>query len=170
MATYAIGDVHGCFAPLERLLDQLNFDPAKDNLWFAGDLVNRGPDSLATLRFVRALGSSAITVLGNHDIHLLAIYYGLRSAEKDPTLAQVLEAPDVDELIHWLQCQPLLHVQRGFALVHAGIHPHWNLKTATTLAAEIETQLRRVDSKDTLSKLYGPSSNDWQVEKNTDNR
>ncbi len=161
MATYAIGDVQGCFEPLQRLLEKLRFDPANDTLWFAGDLVNRGPQSLESLRFVKSLGQSAITVLGNHDIHLLALYYGLRPRGKDPTLEQVLDAPDVEELIVWLQQQPLLHQNESKVLVHAGLHPHWTIETATTLAREVEAILHKLDGKDALAPLYGPTDGEW---------
>ncbi len=161
MATYAIGDVQGCFEPLQRLLEKLRFDPANDTLWFAGDLVNRGPQSLESLRFVKSLGQSAITVLGNHDIHLLALYYGLRPRGKDPTLEQVLDAPDVEELIVWLQQQPLLHQSKSNVLVHAGLHPHWTIETATTLAREVEAILHKLDGKDALAPLYGPTDGEW---------
>lgn len=170
MTTYAIGDIQGCFEPLQRLLEKLRFDPADDQLWFAGDLVNRGPDSLATLRFVKSLGDSAVTVLGNHDIHLLALYYGLRPMGKDPTLTQVIDAADVNELIEWLQQQPILHVLSEFALVHAGIHPQWSIDEATMLAGEIETKLQSVRHKDALAELYGPTTGSWQSVRETADR
>ena len=108
MATYAIGDIHGCYEPLCRLLDKINFDQAADRLWFTGDLVNRGPQSLETMRLVKSLGDSSVTVLGNHDIHLLALYYGVRKLkDKDNTLFQVLDAKESDELIMWLS---LIHI------------------------------------------------------------
>ena len=170
MTTYAIGDIQGCFEPLQRLLDKIRFDPCEDQLWFAGDLVNRGPDSLATLRFVRSLNDAAITVLGNHDIHLLALYYGVRPVGKDPTLTQVLEAPDADELIDWLQRRPLLHLHDGFALVHAGIHPQWNIATAQVLAEEVEAKLAAARSAEALNALYGQTSGDWQSAEFSDQR
>ncbi len=170
MTTYAIGDIQGCFEALQRLLDKLKFDPAADTLWFAGDLVNRGPQSLQTLRFVKSLGTAAITVLGNHDIHLLALYYGLRTREKDPTLNQVLDAPDADDLIHWLQGLPLMHQQHGYILVHAGLHPHWDIATAQTLATEVSASLKACRDKDALSVLYGPSSGSWPLARHTDER
>ncbi|MEM7256388.1 MAG: symmetrical bis(5'-nucleosyl)-tetraphosphatase [Pseudomonadota bacterium] len=170
MTTYAIGDIQGCFEPLERLIEQLQFDVNNDQLWFAGDLVNRGPDSLATLRFVKSLGSAAVTVLGNHDIHLLALYYGLRPRDKDPTLTQVLDAPDADELIHWLQQQPLMHTAHNFALVHAGIHPQWSIATANALADELHNSIAAVDSAETLAALYGPTSGTWADAQDTDMR
>ncbi len=170
MTIYALGDIQGCFDALERLLDKIHFDPRVDKLWFAGDLVNRGPKSLDTLRFVKSLGKSAITVLGNHDIHLLALYYGVRPPGKDPTLTQVLDAPDVSELVHWLQQQPLLHIHNHFALVHAGIHPHWTIDTALSLARELQEQLSALTRKEDLKNLYGPTSGDWQSEQHSDTR
>ncbi len=170
MATYVIGDIQGCFEPLQRLLDKLRFDPASDTLWFAGDLVNRGPDSLATLRYVRSLGNAAVTVLGNHDIHLMALYYGLRPRGKDPTLDQVLNAPDVAELIHWLQQHPLLHRQGEHVMVHAGLHPQWTIETAESLAAELESTLQSITNSDELAPLYGPTTGNWQDAESTDQR
>lgn len=170
MATYAIGDIQGCFEPLQRLLEKLRFDPANDTLWLAGDLVNRGPDSLATLRFVKALGESAITVLGNHDIHLLALYYGLRPRGKDPTLEQVLNAEDAEDLIHWLQQHPLLHQQGNHVMVHAGLHPQWTIETACLLARELEATLKTLTNKETLTPLYGPTEGSWQKAEQSDYR
>ena len=133
MAVYAIGDLQGCLDPLQRLLDRIRFDPSVDRLWFTGDLVNRGPASLATLRFVRALGDSATTVLGNHDMHLLAIAWAEnRSTRKKDTLSEILEAPDREELLEWLRRQPLLHHDPalGFTMVHAGLPPQWDVEDA----------------------------------------
>jgi len=132
MATYVIGDLQGCLSPLERLLEKVKFDPSKDRLWFVGDLVNRGPKSLQTLRFVKSLGESAITVLGNHDLHLLAVVYGYRKPSGKDTLKRILQAPDRDDLCQWLASQPLMHTDAalGHTLVHAGIHPHWSLQRA----------------------------------------
>src|SRR5437899_1232395 len=123
MATYAIGDIQGCYDELRALLDDLDFDETRDQLWFVGDLVNRGPRSLEVLRFVKGLGNSAVTVLGNHDLHLVmqAEGYGRRNAED--TLEQVLNASDRDELAAWLRQQPLFHAENKFAMVHAGLLP-----------------------------------------------
>ena len=170
MAIYAIGDIQGCFEPLRALLRKIDFQPDNDTLWFAGDLVNRGPDSLKSLRYVKSLGRSAVTVLGNHDIHLMALYYGLRSRDKDPTLEQVLDAPDIDELINWLQQQPILHVQDNFVLVHAGLHPHWSMDTAVQLADELHHHISQIHDKSTLASLYGPTDGSWQEAENTDLR
>lgn len=142
MSTYVIGDVQGCYDELQQLLDRISFDPADDTLWFVGDLVNRGTGSLQTLRFVKSLGNSAVTVLGNHDLHLLALYCGVRPTGKDPTLEPVLNAPDSHALIQWLLQQPLLHREDNLVMVHAGLHRDWSIETAVCLAREIETQLQ----------------------------
>lgn len=170
MATYAIGDIQGCYEPLQLLLEKISYSPTSDTLWFAGDLVNRGPDSLKSLRFVKSLGDSAVTVLGNHDIHLLALYYGLRPRGKDPTLEQVLDAPDVDELIQWLQQQPLLHRQDNFVLVHAGLHPHWKIETAVQLADEVHQIISTLENESSLAPLYGPGDGQWTDAEHTDLR
>jgi bis(5'-nucleosyl)-tetraphosphatase (symmetrical) len=131
MAIYAIGDIQGCYDPFRRLLDELEFDTGKDTLWLTGDIVNRGPKSLKTLRFVRSLGDSAITVLGNHDLHLLALSVGkIRYGQRFETLDSILKASDCDELMDWLRHRPLAHYDKslGTLLVHAGVHPRWSAK------------------------------------------
>ncbi len=163
MATYAIGDVQGCYDALCTLLDRIGFDPAADSLWFAGDLVNRGPQSLATLRLVRALGAGAITVLGNHDLHLIAVAHGnLRHHRKD-TFHDVLNAPDRDELIDWLCHQCLLHHDAGlgYTLIHAGLPPQWDLATAQRCAREVEIRLRGADRGAFMAHLYGDTPDIW---------
>ena len=157
MAVYAIGDIQGCAEPLHALLDRIGFDPAGDSLWFTGDLVNRGPHSLEVLRFVRSLGDRAVVVLGNHDLHLLAVWYGYATEKRHDTLRQVLEAPDADELLDWLRRRPLMHLDRalGYALVHAGIHPSWTLEAALAYAREVEEALRLPDPSDYFRDLYG---------------
>lgn len=142
MATYAIGDVHGHLPTLDRLLDEIRFDRKADRLWFCGDLVNRGPDSLGVLRRVIDLGDRALTVLGNHDIHLLARAEGLAEPKRRDTLDEVLAAPDLADLVHWLRRRPLVHREGEWFLVHAGLHPHWTLNEAAALAAEVEVGLR----------------------------
>lgn len=144
MAVYAIGDVQGCYTALLALLDRLHFDDTRDQLWFAGDLVNRGPQSLEVLRFVKALGEGAITVLGNHDLHLLAVAHGRRRLKKQDTLADILAAPDRDDLLTWLRHRPLLHHDTtfGITLLHAGMPPQWTLTMAQSYAAEVEAVLR----------------------------
>ena len=165
MASYAIGDIQGCYDSLQRLLDKLKFDPAKDTLWFAGDLVNRGPDSLSTLRLVKSLANSAITVLGNHDLHLLAIAAKHKNT-KDPGLKKVLKANDAEELLTWLRKQPLLHhdAQLGYTMAHAGIYPGWNLQDALCHAAELEKVLRSENYLDFIFNMYGNLPEKWHDE------
>lgn len=161
MATYAIGDVQGCYDELQRLLDVINFDPTLDKLWFAGDLVNRGPQSLQTLRFVKKLGDSAITVLGNHDLHLLAAACLEKKAQKKNTLHQVLEAPDCGELLEWLRHRPLFHYQNGYCLLHAGLPPQWDFNKTKKMAKKAEMVLRSKDYRDFLKQMYGDKPNKW---------
>jgi len=142
MATFAIGDVHGCYATLRRLVERLRFDPGGDRLWFVGDLVNRGPASLEVLRWVAELGDRAVTVLGNHDLHLLARALGIAEARRRDTLDPILEAPDRDDLLHWLRSRPLVHREGGFLLVHAGLFPSWSPGKAERLGMEVEEALR----------------------------
>lgn len=162
MAIYAIGDIQGCFEDLSKLLDTINFNPAIDKLWFVGDLVNRGPDSLSTLRFIKELGSTAITVLGNHDLHLLATYHGIKR-NNDTSIQEVLNSPDCDELIHWLRQQPLLHhdEETNFTLVHAGIYPYWSLAQAKQYANELEKVLSADNYLDFLNHMYGNQPSAW---------
>ena len=161
MATYAIGDIQGCYDPLQRLLDQLHFDPAHDMLWCVGDLVNRGPQSLEVLRFVKALGASAITVLGNHDLHLLAMDAGHGRQHKGDTLAAVLAAPDRDELLHWLRHQRLAWRAQDYLLVHAGVLPNWTVDDTLRLATEAEAALQSDDYREFFAQMYGNAPNVW---------
>ena len=163
MSVYAIGDVQGCFAELQSLLDLIEFDPARDRLWFAGDLVNRGPQSLETLRFVHRLGEAALTVLGNHDLHLIAADFDARYARPKDTLQPILQAPDKDELLQWLRCRPLLHhdPELGFTLLHAGLPPQWDLARAQDCAAEVEEVLRDGRHGEFLSRMYGNEPDLW---------
>ncbi len=166
MATYAIGDIQGCFDELQQLLQQLNFDQANDQLWFCGDLVNRGPKSLETLRFVKGLGDAAVTVLGNHDLHLLAKAEGFGKQLKQDTLDEILNAPDCDELMHWLRHQPLLHYDNelGYSMVHAGLPPQWDLATAQSCARELEKKLRAADYHEFIRVMYGNQPDLWSDE------
>ena len=147
MATYAIGDVQGCFDTFQRLLTRIGFDPTGDRLWLAGDLVNRGPASLDVLRWVREHEAACVTVLGNHDLHLLARAEGVARRKKLDTLEDVLSAEDRDELLDWLSRQPLLHVEDGHVLVHAGLHPKWSIDEAQRRAREAEAVLRGPDRR-----------------------
>jgi bis(5'-nucleosyl)-tetraphosphatase (symmetrical) len=160
MAHYVIGDVQGCDAELAALLQQCAFNPEHDQLWLVGDLVNRGPDSLAVLRRIRALGDAARCVLGNHDLHLLALAYGHGKKHRQDTLDDILAAPDHDELIHWLCQQPLLHQEAGWMMVHAGLWPEWDESTAIELASEISEQLQ-TRPETFLAHLYGNHPDRW---------
>lgn len=162
MATYAIGDVQGCLDPLRRLLTALRFDPSCDRVWFTGDLVNRGPDSLGVLRFVRSLGAAATTVLGNHDFHLLAVAEGAPQGRGD-TLDPVLGAADRDELLEWLAHRPLLHHDERlqWTMVHAGIMAQWDLPLARTLAHAVETRMRGPTRRAFLAELWGDEPRNW---------
>ena len=142
MATYAVGDVQGCFEELQALLARAGFDAARDRLWFVGDLVNRGPASLEVLRFARDLGARALVVLGNHDLHLLCVAHGHARKRKDDTLDELLAAPDALPLLDWLRARPMMHVEGGYALVHAGLLPQWSIGKALSLAHEVEHALR----------------------------
>lgn len=149
MATYVVGDVQGCFITLERLLARIDFDASRDRLWLVGDLVNRGPSSLEVLRFVRGLGASAVTVLGNHDLHLIERRRGTREPRRRDTFDDVLDAPDGDVLIDWLVERPLLYREGDAVIVHAGILPTWSLAQAEKLAKKASLAFRDggVDSK-----------------------
>lgn len=165
MATYAIGDVQGCCDELEQLLERLRFDPAQDCLWFTGDLVNRGPRSLDVLRKVSGLGRAAVTVLGNHDLHLLALAHVTNAKSKSlDTLDEILRAPDRDELLDWLRHQPLLHhdPQLACTLVHAGLPPQWDLTQAQACAKELSAVLRDWRAYPELFKhMYGDKPDLW---------
>jgi len=162
MATYAIGDLQGCYDPLARLLDYLKFSPEDDCLWFVGDLVNRGPQSLEVLRFVKGLGPAAATVLGNHDLHLVMQAAGHGKANREDTLAPILAAPDRDELLAWLRAQPLFHRANGWAMVHAGLLPAWDVAQAQTLSDEVHAALNAPDYTDFLAHMWGSEPNAWR--------
>jgi bis(5'-nucleosyl)-tetraphosphatase (symmetrical) len=164
MAQYAIGDVQGCYDPLRRLIDKLHFDPAKDRLWFVGDLVNRGPKSRRTLRFVKSLGDSAVTVLGNHDLHLLALAHDVKFKKTHfDSLYKILGNKDCNELLEWLRRQPLAHYDKKLntLMVHAGIPPQWTVKKTMRRAAEVEKALRADSYGDFLENLYGNKPAVW---------
>lgn len=163
MSTYAVGDVQGCLEPLQRALDAVAFDATRDRLWLTGDLVNRGSESLGVLRLVRSLGTAATVVLGNHDLHLIAVALQIRPPRKKDTFHDVLTAPDRSELIEWLRQLPLLHqdAELGFTLVHAGIPPHWTLDTARHRAHEVESTLRGSTPELLLANMYGDEPRLW---------
>jgi len=169
MAIYAIGDLQGCYDPFRKLLDKLRFDPAADTLWLTGDLVNRGPKSLKTLRFVRSLGDSAITVLGNHDLHLLALGSGKAPInDRFETLRKTLRANDADELLDWLRHRPLAHYDKSLKtlLVHAGTYPSWSVKKTLARAAEVEEALQGDNFRTLLEKMYGNAPTQWSGDLN----
>ncbi len=163
MAVYAIGDVQGCYQPLMNLLELIQYSPKQDQLWFTGDLVNRGPQSLAVLRFIKNLQPTPIVVLGNHDLHLLAIYHHSQYLKKSDTLQEILAAPDVDELIFWLSRRPLLHFDPdlNFAMVHAGLPPQWSFKEALQHAREVEQFLQSSQAAFFFQHLYGNEPSLW---------
>ena len=164
MSTYAIGDIQGCYDELQRLLQQIDFDPAHDRLWFTGDLVNRGPKSLETLRFVKGLGERAVTVLGNHDLHLLAVWqHKHKHFKSNDTLGPIFEADDGEELLEWLRHQPLMHYDAtlDYAMFHAGLPPQWDRDEALSRAAEVETVLQGERFHEFLGHMYGNKPRCW---------
>lgn len=161
MATYAIGDIQGCFREFRQLLDLIKFDPACDRLWLVGDLVNRGPDSVAMLRFVKGLGHAAVTVLGNHDLHLLVAAEGHAKIHRTDTIHDVLRAPDRDELLHWLRHQRMMHAEGPYAMVHAGLLPSWSIEQARALAAEVEAALQGDNHLEFFAHMYGNRPDHW---------
>ena len=162
MATYAIGDIQGCYSALRRLLDKIEFDAARDRLWLVGDLVNRGPQSLAVLRFVKSLGTRAVTVLGNHDLHLMVVAAGIVAPHRGDTLNAILRAPDRDELLDWLRNRKMMHAAGRYAMVHAGLLPQWTIAKALSLAHEVERALRRADYGEFLRHMYGNQPDRWR--------
>ncbi|MBV2236000.1 MAG: symmetrical bis(5'-nucleosyl)-tetraphosphatase [Sterolibacterium sp.] len=164
MARYAIGDIQGCYREFRQLLDLIRFDPTTDELWLVGDLVNRGPQSLDVLRCVRELGPAAITVLGNHDLYLLMRAAGHAKQNRqaaDDTLTPILDAPDREELLHWLRQRPMLHVADEHVMVHAGLLPQWRVAQAVGLAGEVETALRSANHSEFLAHLWGSQPAAW---------
>ncbi len=162
MSCYAVGDIHGCFRTFQRLLAKCRFDPAVDRLWLVGDLVNGGPDSLETLRFARDLGERAVTVLGNHDIYLLARAWGVISRKKRDTLDKLFGAPDRDDLIDWLRRRPLIHRQDGALVVHAGLLPAWTLEQAIELATAVSDRLKSDSIGEFLAASYALRRESWE--------
>lgn len=160
MTQYVIGDIQGCLAELKMLLAQLAFNPGKDTLWFTGDLVNRGPQSLETLRLVYQHDSCMQMVLGNHDLHLLALNYGYGKLKHGDTISDILNATDKNPLLGWLVQQPLMLQQDNFVMVHAGIWPQWSIEQAQTLAHEVECVLQN-SPKDFFAQMYGNKPNTW---------
>ncbi len=168
MAIYAIGDIQGCFLSLLKLLENIDFNRDKDKLLFSGDLVNRGPKSLETLRFIKSLGDCAVSVLGNHDLHLLATYYTGKKLNNKDTIDDILNANDRLELLNWLRFNPLIHSEDGWIIVHAGIPPQWNIKSAKNYALEIENIIQSDTNQETFiqffNHMYGNSPQQWTEE------
>ena len=163
MSAYAIGDIQGCYSELQNLLNEINFDERRDELWFTGDLVNKGPKSLQTLRFIKALGVNAKITLGNHDLHLLAVAKNIQPLLKKDTIQEILAADDVKELIDWLKSRPLLITDDNlnFTMVHAGLPPQWSLENAKEFAKECELILQSEKINKLLAEMYGDTPNIW---------
>lgn len=162
MATIAIGDVQGCYDQLMRLLERAGYDERRDLLWFVGDLVNRGSQSLQTVRFVKGLGSRAVTVLGNHDLALLVVAEGIKKPYASDTFGDILAAPDREELLAWLRQQQMMHADGGYAMVHAGLPPQWSVAQALALAREAEQALRGPGYREFLRRMYGNEPVRWR--------
>jgi bis(5'-nucleosyl)-tetraphosphatase (symmetrical) len=158
---YLVGDVQGCCDPFEQLLEQIDFSPSRDHLYMLGDLVNRGPQSLATLRRLHGLGGAATCLLGNHDLHLLAVAYGARSQHHNDTLDDVLAAPDRDALLHWLRHQRMACHECGWLMVHAGVVPQWDARMTLELAHEVEHLLQSPALPEFLLVMYGQEQLRW---------
>ena len=161
MSTYVVGDIQGCLKPLKCLLRDVAFNPDKDMLWSVGDIVNRGPKCLKTLRFLYKMRKNLIMVLGNHDLHLLAVAAGVRPPGSSDTLDKILKAPDREKLLGWLIKRPLLHVEHGYTLVHAGIPPQWTVDEAVGYAGEVEAVLRSPDCVQFFAHMYGDEPALW---------
>jgi len=162
MATYAIGDIQGCYHAFQALLERVEFDVASDHLWLVGDLINRGSGSLEVLRWCYQHQQHISTVLGNHDLHALAVAHGIRKAHRSDTLQAIIDAPDAETLITWLRHQPLMVATDDYVMVHAGLLPQWQVSEALAFAKEVETTLRGDDYVDFLANMYGNTPNAWQ--------
>lgn len=159
---YLLGDLQGCCDPLERLLATIDFSPSRDKLYVLGDLVNRGPDSLGVLQRLRALGDSAVCLLGNHDLHLLAVAHGVRKPHRSDTLEAILSSPDRETWLDWLRQRPLAIHEHGWLMVHAGVVPQWDAAQAVALAGEVQTMLRSPEIGGFLNVMYGAQPDRWQ--------
>ena len=162
MATYAIGDLQGCFFSFQDLLKKIQFNTEHDRLWFVGDLINRGPGSLEVLRWIFERQSSVVAVLGNHDLHTLVVAEGFVSAHRSDTIQVLLDAPDADDLLTWLRHQPLVHFEHGYLMVHAGLLPQWTIDDAMMLGAEVQAALQSDHYADFLKHMYGNEPIAWQ--------
>jgi len=161
MATYAIGDIQGCYHSFRQLLQHIHFNTQQDRLWLVGDLINRGPGSLELLRWVYEHQSSIVAVLGNHDLHTIAVAEGFIAPSKGDTLQALLDAPDCDKLLSWLRRQSMIHAEHGYLMVHAGLLPQWTAEQALALGAEVEHALRGPNYRDYLTQMYGNLPNHW---------
>ncbi len=161
MATYAIGDLQGCFFSFQDLLKKIQFNPVHDGLWFVGDLINRGPGSLDVMRWMLEHQSSVVTVLGNHDLHTLVVAEGFVSAHRSDTIQSLLDAPDAPELLRWLRHQPLVHFEHGYLMVHAGLLPEWTVDQAMALGAEVHLALQAPNYREFLQHMYGNDPKRW---------
>lgn len=163
MSIYVIGDVQGCYRELQVLLQKIGFKPDQDQVWFTGDIINRGPQSLDTLRFVIDLGDSAVTVLGNHDLHCLALACGYGKVHGEDTLDAIFNAPDVEDLLAWLRHRPLIHRDHHYpvTLIHAGLPPQWDIEQASACAAEVEQALQSEDYPEYFANMYGNKPRQW---------
>ena len=166
MSTYVVGDIQGCFEPFQHLLAQVRFNPDKDRLWSTGDLVNRGPQNLETLRWFHTHRDNVTLVLGNHDLHLMAVSAGASKPGPSDNMHDIIEAPDRESLLEWLRCQPLVHHENKVALVHAGIPPMWNIKDALARAKEVETALQGEDTMLFFRTMYGNEPSVWNDDLN----
>jgi len=162
MATYAIGDIQGCFHAFQSLLSRLKFNKAQDQLWLAGDLINRGSGSLAVLRWCYEHQANIKTVLGNHDLHALAVAHGIRPAHRSDTLQAIIDAPDADELLTWLRHQPLMVSNDAYVMVHAGLLPQWEIRDALACAKEVEAALQSENYRVFLREMYGNKPKVWR--------
>ena len=163
MSTYVVGDIQGCLKPLKCLLKEVDFNPKKDVLWSVGDVVNRGPRCLKTLRFLYKMRKSLVMVLGNHDLHLLAVAAGVRSPSRSDTLDKILKAPDRDKLLKWLIKRPLIHQEHGYTMVHAGIPPQWSAKQAMAYGKEVQRVLKSPDCVVFFKHMYGNEPAVWSA-------
>jgi len=164
MATWAIGDIHGCWLTLQRLLESIHWDSERDSLWLVGDLVNRGPSSLEVLRWAYEHRKGLTVVLGNHDLHLLARSVGAAKARKEDTLEEILEAPDREELLAWLRTRPLVHRFGPYVMVHGGLSPDWNIELTTGLAAAVAARIADSDDDEAIRMLYANRKTKWSVD------
>ncbi len=161
MSIYAVGDIQGCYTPLASLLESVNFNPECDQLWCAGDVINRGPKSLKTLRYLYSIKDICTIVLGNHDLHLLGIAYGNAKIKRSDTVQEILDAPDSEELLQWLRHQPLIHHAHDFTMVHAGIPPQWSINYALKRAKEVEKVLQGDSYREYFLHMYGNQPDQW---------